>query len=217
MNHDDAIAGQAAERYLLREMHDSESEEFEQHFFDCRVCADDVRDGLRMMESGRELVRGERDARAVPQRDNVVDLRARRRGIKQWIPAAAAAVLLAANAVPLVLRSAPPRLVIADAGKSLSAGTRGASDVPAVRKGAMEQLPFDIPTDPSFVKYILHAVDARGATIGEPVEKSPEQANNPFSLLPGSLPAGSYELVIEGVREDGNRSKITSYPFRVVP
>jgi hypothetical protein len=212
MNHTD-LKEYAAERYLLREMLDDESDEFEQHFFDCTICAADVRDGWELLERGRDIVREDNAVR--PQPAPVVDIASRRRVLK-WLPAAAAAVLLAANAIPLAMRSAGPQLIIADAGKTLSAGTRAAAEIPAVREGGDEELSFDIPTDPAFVKYVCSAHDARGRSIGKPVEKTAEQAKNPFSLLPGSLPAGSYELLIEGVREDGNRSKITSYPFRVV-
>jgi hypothetical protein len=44
---------------------------------------------------------------------------------------------------------------------------------------------------------------------------TPEQTNTPIPLLLGPLPAGSYELVIEGVREDGNRSTIIKHSLVV--
>jgi hypothetical protein len=34
----------ATERYLLHEMNDAEREAFEQHYFDCILCAANVRD-----------------------------------------------------------------------------------------------------------------------------------------------------------------------------
>jgi len=43
MEHDEAIRSQAAERYAARELSPAEQDAFEEHFFDCQECADDVR------------------------------------------------------------------------------------------------------------------------------------------------------------------------------
>ena len=42
MEHTEAVASQAVEKYVLREMTEEEALEFEQHFFTCKECADDV-------------------------------------------------------------------------------------------------------------------------------------------------------------------------------
>ena len=47
MNHDDAMEMMAAERYILGELEPAERDAFEEHFFDCSVCADDVRDSAK--------------------------------------------------------------------------------------------------------------------------------------------------------------------------
>ena len=44
----------AAERYLLGELTDAERDQFEEHFFDCSACADDVR-GTPLPAGAREL------------------------------------------------------------------------------------------------------------------------------------------------------------------
>jgi len=43
MGHDEAIHRRAAERYVARELTPREEEEFEQHYFDCPECAEEVR------------------------------------------------------------------------------------------------------------------------------------------------------------------------------
>jgi len=43
MEHDEAIRCRAAERYVARELTPGEEEEFEQHYFDCPQCAEEVR------------------------------------------------------------------------------------------------------------------------------------------------------------------------------
>src|SRR5207244_3177804 len=44
MNHDDATKSLASERYILGELNESERDAFEEHFFDCVLCAEEVRD-----------------------------------------------------------------------------------------------------------------------------------------------------------------------------
>ena len=53
MTHADAIRSLAAERYLLDEMSEIERFAFEEHFFDCLECADDVRTGSTMRQAVR--------------------------------------------------------------------------------------------------------------------------------------------------------------------
>ena len=50
MTHAQAIDTHAAERYLLDEMRELERFAFEEHFFDCAECAEDVRTGALMRE-----------------------------------------------------------------------------------------------------------------------------------------------------------------------
>ena len=50
MTHTEAVSTLASERYLLDEMTEPEREDFESHFFDCEVCADDVTAAARMRD-----------------------------------------------------------------------------------------------------------------------------------------------------------------------
>jgi hypothetical protein len=53
MTHQQALAGLASERYLLDEMTEVERFEFEEHYFDCAECADDVRLGDMIRQEAR--------------------------------------------------------------------------------------------------------------------------------------------------------------------
>ena len=53
MTHQDALDTLASERYLLNEMSDNDRNAFEEHFFDCQVCADDLRVGAAMLQGAR--------------------------------------------------------------------------------------------------------------------------------------------------------------------
>jgi hypothetical protein len=48
MHHQHALTTNASERYLLGEMNEPERFDFEAHYFDCPVCADDVRTGAAL-------------------------------------------------------------------------------------------------------------------------------------------------------------------------
>jgi hypothetical protein len=50
MTHSEAVQSSAAERYLLDEMSEVERHAFEDHYFDCLECADDVHAGAVMRE-----------------------------------------------------------------------------------------------------------------------------------------------------------------------
>ena len=53
MTHEEAVSTLAPERYLLEEMSGSERETFEEHYFSCVECADDVRTGGVMRDGVR--------------------------------------------------------------------------------------------------------------------------------------------------------------------
>ena len=53
MTHQQALDGLASERYLLDEMTEVERFEFEEHYFDCAECAEDVRLGDMIRQEAR--------------------------------------------------------------------------------------------------------------------------------------------------------------------
>ncbi len=59
MDHQISTRTQATERYLLGELEPLEREEFEEHFFDCAECAENVRTGFLFAESAKAVFREE--------------------------------------------------------------------------------------------------------------------------------------------------------------
>jgi hypothetical protein len=55
MDHNTAIENQTVERYLLGELTDAERDDYEEHYFECPVCAEDVRYGSEFMVYAREV------------------------------------------------------------------------------------------------------------------------------------------------------------------
>lgn len=61
MDHTEAVRLQAAEKYLLGELLNSQYEEYEEHYFDCMYCAEDIKAAVAFMENARQIFRDEKD------------------------------------------------------------------------------------------------------------------------------------------------------------
>ena len=209
MEHTDAILNNAVERYLLGEMTEAEQEIFEEHYFDCRVCAGDVTEGTRMMMAGR-LVAAEE-----VQPSNVVPMPVRR---FQWVPAAAAASLIfgllgSGVGYRVALQQHEPRTELVRV-VDINTGVPRAglmSVVDTVRPG--DELRFDVQPHDEAERYA--AVVTCGGKVQSSTGISRALAEETILLRLGELPAGRCDLVIEGVRKGGNRFEITRSPFEV--
>jgi anti-sigma factor RsiW len=60
MDHETSVKTLAAEKYLLGELSSPEREGFEQHFFECPECAENVRLGFQFSENAKAAFREER-------------------------------------------------------------------------------------------------------------------------------------------------------------
>jgi hypothetical protein len=207
MEHAEALDTNAVERYLLDEMNDEERAIFEEHYFDCSICGPEVVAGTRMLVAGRDAVTAEN-----ADRGNVVPIRP---GWSRWVPQAAAAAILFAAGYLIAPRSEPdaPTRLVKVVSMDLSESRAEATDeITHVRSG--DVLRFDIPHEESAEHYVAEV------RCGDKVESrqvvSREKAAEAVSLQLGELPAARCELAIEGVRKDGNRSRIAGKSFRVV-
>ena len=57
MDHQSALDRNLTERYILGELAAAESAEFEEHFFECEACAEDVRQAARFAANVKALLR----------------------------------------------------------------------------------------------------------------------------------------------------------------
>jgi Putative zinc-finger len=56
MNHQLAVNTKATERYLLGELDDDSRSAFEEHYFSCRACADDVRTAAQFVDNAKAVM-----------------------------------------------------------------------------------------------------------------------------------------------------------------
>jgi hypothetical protein len=226
MNHSHAVASQAVERYLLRELSTEEAEEFEQHYFDCAECAMAVESGTQFIETARAEFGAAMPAVA---RRPVAPVRKPfwTRLSEFWAQPAFAAPAFAAllfggialyQGVAVIpgMRQAfsSARAIPAFQLAGASRGAVASVAVPA--NAASFALSVDIPPDVHLSRYVV-ALTGGNRTVFQlrapaPAENQPLVVQVPVS----GLRAGSYELVIYGAKADGAPGdRIVGYPFQL--
>ncbi|HVR39245.1 MAG TPA: zf-HC2 domain-containing protein [Thermoanaerobaculia bacterium] len=203
MEHQKAIESMAAERYVLGELTEEETNDFEEHYFDCRECAESVRNGAKFIDSGKAVVK-----KAV----------APRRWRLAWAaPSAVAAMMTVFAGYQQFVQM--PRMVALVAvempGKTWEPPTRAVkpeADVIVFHGDEAVTRGVAVPPEPKYPSYRYFIRDESGKTFGETKVK----ALKDYAVVAiRPLPAGRYEMVIQGVREDGNHPEVISYPFVV--
>lgn len=142
MTHQEAIETLATERYLLDEMGAAERDAFEEHFFSCAECADDVRDGAMMREGAAAGFT--RSAAPSARQGRVVAMAPRTRRwaastVLPWAVAASLAVVVAYQ----TSRSPSDNAAIALAPSTLRPATRGQEPVVVPGPGGAVTLAVD--------------------------------------------------------------------------
>ncbi len=188
MEHSEATESMAAARYLLGELSEDEKNAFEEHFFGCPRCAEEVKDGSTLIET----LRAER-RHAQP----VVD-----RTLTSWWLAAAAAVAVGFLAYQnfTLRRAASPRVL--PSYSLLTIGTRGMSETVIEHASSPFAMYVDIPAEPPYPKYRIDIRNTAGSSRAR-FDVSAEEGKNTVTLyVPGhTLEPGTYTLLIFGLNE----------------
>jgi hypothetical protein len=208
MEHAEAIATNASERYMLGEVTASEGDAFEEHFFDCAVCADDVRLGASFLDGGRRLVREDERTPLAP----VVPLTARSR-TWSWLPlAAAAAILFIPLNVALMMRNratGPAAVLATQYQQVLTSQTRGAGGtVVTLPRGRDTVVWIEVPGEPAYERYELRVLRTDGSVVLiQPV--SSEEALEALGVV--LREPGTYDVVILGLGAEGRGAEVSRH------
>lgn len=213
MEHNEAIETMAAERYALGEMTPEERDLFEEHYFDCRVCSQSVRDGAAIAAGTRAASATTTTAArpAVARRNNT------------WWAAAVAAALVAVVGyqnfvtIPHLRGAARPAARIAHPGSLLMAETRGGSAAPVdVARDEDIQFYFEILPETPYPSYVAEVHDATGAVRATTAVTAAEAGGTVTIVVrAGVLGAGSGEIVVFGVDAAKRKLPLAHYPFEV--
>ena len=204
MEHTQAVETKAVERYLLGEIAPASREEFEEHFFDCKECSEELRIGALFLDTSKEVLAtdpGLGRSRSAP------------RWRFQWFqPQYALAACMALLAVIcyqnfLVI----PKLRISSSPQTLalfSLAELGARDVSQAVIAPDHTKPYvllvDIPADESFSNYLCEILTQNGTKVLS-IDVSAADAKKPVPLFvpPSLLKPGPYRLVISGRPVEG--------------
>lgn len=230
MEHQEAQRTQAAERYLLGEFSADEREEFEEHYFSCPECAEEVRTGALLRANTAAVLRDEAqrstEVTVRPESGWLAWLRLRPALSAAWATAcvlfASVAVYQTAFVVPRLnvqLAAARAPQVFQDV--VLRPLSRGADPVVNfARPAEYAAVKVPLPPQAEFVTYraqilnesgiLLHTVDAAPPAVpGDPLQ---------FLVHSSSVPPGTYTLVVFGRRdpaEPAPGARLETYRFAV--
>jgi Putative zinc-finger len=214
MEHDDAIRFRAAERYVGGELSSDERDDFEQHFFDCPECAEEVRWEQIFNANVRALAREEA---AAPPKFGLRELWSRWFGASPALAYSIAANAVLAGGLGFFLMHAPPQAGMAApqfvANYFAPTLARGSEQLTLIPAGVtFFEVHFPIPDHP-FPSYSYQVVDAAGKVESNVSLKPPAtEAGDLTLVVPVSrLSAGDHILM---VRDPSGREPVARLLFR---
>jgi hypothetical protein len=225
MEHDLAVETQAVERYLLGEMPPEEREDFEEHYFTCAECAQDVRAAARFRANARELLRNPEQF-SPPEQEH-------RRGFSWWsfpsmAPVAASVLLLgvvvyqAGFEIPSLKRQAGPQAIAEGAEvvtlRDTTRGSDGARIKQIPRGSGPVSLQFDIVSDEKQPSYECTIMDASGKVMTKSTIESPK-GDEPagIQLRREYFPPGRYRVEVRATPGAGGPGRtIVKHEFEII-
>lgn len=213
MNHNEAVATQATEKYLLGELPADERDQFEDHLFDCGDCALDLRAATIFLEQSKAVLRAPEPSRERTSAPNW--------GWMQWLrPAISIPVMATLIAIIgyQATRTAGDSITSPQLIRSLSlitANSRGSVAPAAILPAGKPVIIFvDIPPAAEATSY---AADLRnpGDALLWTLPISTDTAKDTLTLeIPAVQgPAGTYSLVIRALDGKGQSSEVARYPL----
>lgn len=215
MDHHEAIAIQATEKYLLGELAPEIRDQFEEHLFDCRQCALDLCAGAEFVDQSK-IILDQPEALRTP---------APYWGWMQWLRPAFSipvmATLLAIIGYQALNRSpgatASPRLL--SSVSMIAANARGADTTkPTVPAGKAFIAYVDVPPVPEAVSYIAELLAPNGSVVWTlPVSTEAAKDTLALEIPPISGSPATYSLLIRAIDSKGQSSEVVRFPMSVGP
>lgn len=214
MNHEEAIRIKGTEQYLLNELSPELREQFEEHFFECAECANDLRAGALLIEQSKAILAAEAVA---PPREVSVPAAAKA-SWWAWLRPAIAVPVMALLLAVIAYQNWPshrsPQILQA---AYVNVGSRGAA-VPSISTGRGEGflLRVTVPTDQTYSSYSadIFAPDGKLSwSLKLPVSAGQDSY---FIQVPaGSYNDGVYSVAIRGTAPNGNTTELGRGSFEL--
>jgi hypothetical protein len=235
MDHNEAVRLQAAEKYLLGELSKEQHAAFEEHYFDCSACAEEMKTAVAFMESARQVTR--EDARQAVEEKRLAPLPLKYGGWLAWLRPAFAVPVFAALLLFIGYQNSVtiPRLKDSSSsqmGQAISSGfqlrgsVRGGSEGDdatskvRVRSGEGFALNFDFTPTGTFSKYTWQLLNkADQAVQSGHISGDKKYQTVSLNVAGGVRSAGKYNLVFlgsaDGNGQSANRIEVQRLTFTV--
>jgi hypothetical protein len=207
MNHEEAIRIMGTEQYLLNDLSPELREQFEEHFFECPVCAADVRAGSLFLDQTKAVFAAE----VVPPSRVAPVVASERPGWWAWLRPAFAAPTLALLLAIIAYQNWPshqsPQALPA---AYITIGSRG-GNVPSISasKGQGFLLRLTFPPEQSYSSYVADIYGPEGkkrSSVNVPVTAGTDTY---FVHVPGgSYNDGVYSVAIRAVGPNGDSTEL---------
>jgi hypothetical protein len=215
MNHDEATQQMIAEKYLLDELSPEVREQFEEHFFSCAACANDLQAGVAFIEQSKAIL-SRLPADGEPQHSV---RRQEKAGWLDWLfrPAIAAPVIALLVGTIAYLAIAPrvkPQLLSA---VFVNVGSRG-GNTPSItvpnEQGFL--LRVSVPPDGDYSSRAINIFRPDGKLEGSlKLPASLEEDTYFVQIPPGHHPEGTYTVAVAGTTNTGAASEIARNTFEL--
>lgn len=220
MDHSEAIREMLAEKYLLDELSPEAREAFEEHFFGCLECAQDLRSGATLI-SGMKDVLAEAPATAGALARKPESARS---GWLGWLrPALVLPVLIVLIGIVTYqnLVSNPKLKMAANTPQvlpwaSINVSSRGAN-APAitVRHGEGFLLFVNIPPDSRYSSYIAELHDPSGKLEWSLTIPATSEDSYPVHVPAANRADGNHTVVVQGISAAGEKNEIGKTSFEL--
>ena len=222
MEHHQAAAILASERYILEELTAAEREAFEEHYFTCAICAQEVKDLSVLKVAWKDAP----PQRRLAQERNVDERAGRKQGRFSWswwlrpqfaflVPCAlAAAVLGAVWQMNQKSEAIEPQVIAAVMLRPESRGE--VTTLSPGQSGPFVLLECDVPLEARSISWELRRAGS-DEILRHGVAKAPEPGATLKLLIPSSvLASAEYILRIESIGGESSASKRSSmYRLRI--
>ena len=218
MDHETAIRIQAAERYVLEEFPPEERAAFEEHFFECPACAEEVRSATIFAANAKAVLRDER-AREQAKLERAAERPGRRFA---WLLAASAALNVA-----LVAGLGLEWMQFRRAAEGIepqfystfvvTAGSRGSQPAAVLPAGIrFFGVRFDLTPGEQFESFEYRILDAKRSVRSAGTLAAPFSGSSELQLAIPVVPleAGEYTLVLAG-KQAGSSKEIGRRNFSI--
>jgi len=220
MDHAEAIAKGAVERYQLGELSGKEIDEFETHFFECAHCADDLRAAAIFEENAKAVflensrsVAGAGEPRAKYEQARISWWALFWKNPWSAVPAVAAAALLCmvVYQARILKQTLAPQAMASYVLPSLSRGDDRVLEVP--KNDKFYALYMDPAWQGSYPEYLCTVQDEKGSTWSTARIAAPPPGK-PIQILMSrsQLPSGRYTVIVRHPAANGQpESELAQY------